>query len=76
VYIAGEWRSDGPQDEVVHPYSGEPVATVRRATVADVDRALAAAVHGARAMQEGPEYAIEEMTETKTVIFHGVGGGA
>ena len=23
--------------------------------------------------KEGPRYAIEEMTETKTVVFHGVG---
>jgi acyl-CoA reductase-like NAD-dependent aldehyde dehydrogenase len=26
--------------------------------------------------KEGPRYAIEEMTELKTVVFHGVGGGS
>jgi glyceraldehyde-3-phosphate dehydrogenase (NADP+) len=26
--------------------------------------------------KEGPRYAVEEMTELKTVVFHGVGGGS
>jgi acyl-CoA reductase-like NAD-dependent aldehyde dehydrogenase len=51
MYIAGEWRDTEAEDEVTSPWSGEVVDTVPRASPADVDRALAAAVEGARAMR-------------------------
>src|SRR5581483_5262760 len=51
LYLAGEWRGDGREDEVRNPYSGEVVGTVPRASAADVEAALAAAVGGAAAMR-------------------------
>jgi glyceraldehyde-3-phosphate dehydrogenase (NADP+) len=51
MYVSGQWRSGGAQDEVANPYSGEVVATVAQAGLEDVDSALAAAVEGARQMR-------------------------
>ena len=51
MYVAGEWRGADSEDEVLSPWSGEVLDTVPRASAADVDRALAAAVEGARAMR-------------------------
>jgi acyl-CoA reductase-like NAD-dependent aldehyde dehydrogenase len=53
MYVAGEWRraEGAAEDEVTSPWSGEVLDTVPRASAADVDRALAAAVEGARAMR-------------------------
>ena len=51
MYVAGEWRSDGAVDEIRNPYSGETVGTAPRASAADVEAALAAAVDGAAAMR-------------------------
>jgi glyceraldehyde-3-phosphate dehydrogenase (NADP+) len=51
MYLAGEWRSGEAEDEIRNPYSGELVGTVPRASAADVERALAAAVDGAAAMR-------------------------
>src|SRR5262245_5258539 len=51
MYLAGEWRAGEAEDEVRNPYSGEIVGTVPRASAADVERALVAAVDGAAAMR-------------------------
>jgi glyceraldehyde-3-phosphate dehydrogenase (NADP+) len=51
MYVAGEWRGADAEDEVTSPWSGEVLDTVPRASAADVDQALAAAVEGARAMR-------------------------
>jgi acyl-CoA reductase-like NAD-dependent aldehyde dehydrogenase len=51
MYVAGEWRDGGAEDEIRNPYSGALVDTVPRATADDVARALAAAVEAARAMR-------------------------
>jgi acyl-CoA reductase-like NAD-dependent aldehyde dehydrogenase len=51
MYIAGEWRSNGAVEEVRNPYTGEVVGTAPRASAADVEQALAAAVDGAAAMR-------------------------
>jgi glyceraldehyde-3-phosphate dehydrogenase (NADP+) len=51
MYLAGEWRAGEAEDEIRNPYSGEVVGTVPRASAADVERALAAAVDGAAAMR-------------------------
>src|SRR5262245_35823548 len=51
MYLAGEWRAGEAEDEIRSPYSGEVVGTVPRASAADVERALAAAVDGAAAMR-------------------------
>ena len=47
MYVAGEWRKDGAVDEIRNPYSGDVVGTVPRASAADVEAALVAAVDGA-----------------------------
>jgi acyl-CoA reductase-like NAD-dependent aldehyde dehydrogenase len=79
MYVAGEWRGADAEDEVTSPWSGEVLDTVPRATAADADRALAAAVEGARAMRRLTAYerltilnraadlvanAVEELAET------------
>jgi acyl-CoA reductase-like NAD-dependent aldehyde dehydrogenase len=51
MYVAGEWRTDGAVDEIRNPYTGETVGTAPRASAADVEAALAAAVDGATAMR-------------------------
>jgi acyl-CoA reductase-like NAD-dependent aldehyde dehydrogenase len=51
MYVAGEWASAAAEDEIRSPWSGEIVDTVPRATAADVDAALGAAVEGAATMR-------------------------
>jgi acyl-CoA reductase-like NAD-dependent aldehyde dehydrogenase len=51
MYVAGEWRGADREDQVTSPWSGEVLDTVPRASADDADRALAAAVDGARAMR-------------------------
>jgi acyl-CoA reductase-like NAD-dependent aldehyde dehydrogenase len=56
MYVAGEWTSAAVQDEIRSPWSGETVDTVPRATVGDVEAALAAAVQGAATMRRLSAY--------------------
>lgn len=56
MYVGGEWRGAPIEDEVSNPFSGEIVDTVPRATEADVERALVAAVRGAVVMRRLPAY--------------------
>jgi acyl-CoA reductase-like NAD-dependent aldehyde dehydrogenase len=56
MYVAGEWTSAASEDEIRNPWSGETVDTVPRATAAEADAALAAAVEGARAMRRLPAH--------------------
>ena len=51
MYVAGEWRRAEREDAVTSPSSSEVLDTVPRASAADADRALAAAVEGARTMR-------------------------
>ncbi len=50
MLIAGEWVDGDSSTDVTSPYSGETIDTVPSAGLADVERALAAAVEGARQM--------------------------
>jgi len=50
MLIAGEWVNGPGSTEVKSPYSDETIDTVPSATPADVERALGAAVEGARQM--------------------------
>ncbi len=50
MYIGGAWTNGRDAMDVRNPYDGSVVDTVPRGTAADVDRALASAVRGARAM--------------------------
>src|SRR5438128_525899 len=52
MYVAGEWRTGGAVDEIRNPYSGDVVGTVPRASAADVEAALVAAVDGAAEMRK------------------------
>ena len=56
MYVAGEWASAADEDQIRSPWSGETVDTVPRATAADVDAALAAAVQGAATMRRLSAY--------------------
>lgn len=56
MYLAGQWVEGSRSTEVINPYDNSVVDTVPRATLQDADRAIAAAVEGARAMQRVPAY--------------------
>jgi glyceraldehyde-3-phosphate dehydrogenase (NADP+) len=56
TFIAGEWVDGSSEVEVRSPYDGEVVDTVPLATLEDVDRALEAAVEGARTMAALPAH--------------------
>jgi len=56
MYVAGDWTGGGEGQAVVNPFTGEAIATVPRATRDDVERALAAAVDGARQMRALPAH--------------------
>jgi acyl-CoA reductase-like NAD-dependent aldehyde dehydrogenase len=48
MLVAGEWTEGAQREELRSPYSGEVIDTVPVADVQDVDRAIAAAVRGAK----------------------------
>jgi acyl-CoA reductase-like NAD-dependent aldehyde dehydrogenase len=56
MFIAGEWLDRDQRAEVRHPYDGHVVDTVPQATSGDIERALAAAVEGAKVMAKLPAY--------------------
>ena len=56
MFIGGEWVDRGERAEVVNPYDGSVIDTVPRASVEDVDTAIASAVRGAAAMAKLPAY--------------------
>ncbi|HEX8857402.1 MAG TPA: aldehyde dehydrogenase family protein [Thermoleophilaceae bacterium] len=56
MFIGGEWATGDARQDVLNPYSGEVIATVPRAGAEDADRAVAAAVEGARQMRALPAH--------------------
>ena len=56
MLIDGSWTaaSDGAVDAVINPATGEEIATVPRASEADIARAVAAAQDGAVRMARSP----------------------
>lgn len=56
MLVAGEWTHGARSDEVVNPFTSEVVAGVPHAGANDVERALAAAVEGARQMRALPAH--------------------
>jgi acyl-CoA reductase-like NAD-dependent aldehyde dehydrogenase len=56
MYVAGEWRTAGAEDEIRSPWSGDVVDTVPRAGAADAEEALRCAVQGAAAMRRLSAY--------------------
>jgi acyl-CoA reductase-like NAD-dependent aldehyde dehydrogenase len=69
TFIAGEWFAGTPALEVRSPYSGEIVDHVPLAGPADVDRALDAAVEGAREMAAVPAHERSEMLERAAALI-------
>lgn len=61
MYVAGEWRSAAGVDEIRSPWSGDVVDTVPRASLADAEAAVAAAVDGARTMRRLSAYDRQEI---------------
>ncbi len=56
MFLAGEWVDGDCSTEITSPYTGETIDTVPNAGLADVERALAAAVAGARQMRRLTAY--------------------
>src|SRR5688572_3198746 len=56
MHIAGHWVDRAEKVEVRNPFDGSVIDTVPRATVDDVDAAVAGAVEGAAAMRRMPAY--------------------
>jgi acyl-CoA reductase-like NAD-dependent aldehyde dehydrogenase len=56
MFVAGHWIDKSEKIEVTNPYDGSAVDTVPKADSADIDRALAGAVEGARQMRAMPGY--------------------
>jgi acyl-CoA reductase-like NAD-dependent aldehyde dehydrogenase len=56
MYVAGEWRAAGGEEDVLNPFDGSVVDTVPVAGAAEVELALAAAEDGARAMRRLSAY--------------------
>ncbi len=50
MYVAGQWVDKSQKIEILNPYDNSVIDTVPRAELADVDRALASAARGAKAM--------------------------
>jgi acyl-CoA reductase-like NAD-dependent aldehyde dehydrogenase len=51
MLVAGDWVRGDAREDVLDPFTGDVIATVPRAGAAYADRALAAAVQGARDMR-------------------------
>ena len=56
MYINGEWVDRANTMPVLNPFDQSIIDTVPRATVADVDLAIASAVRGAKVMAKLPSY--------------------
>jgi acyl-CoA reductase-like NAD-dependent aldehyde dehydrogenase len=63
MYVAGEWLDGAGETEVRNPWSGDVVDTVPDATGEQVERALAAAAEGARAMAALTAYERSEVLD-------------
>ena len=51
MYVAGAWRGGARQEDVCNPFDGEVVGTVAVAGRDDAEKAITAAVDGARVMR-------------------------
>ncbi|MBI3923673.1 MAG: aldehyde dehydrogenase family protein [Armatimonadetes bacterium] len=54
MLIAGKWMDKPERTEVINPFDGSVIDTVPKADAWDVDRAVASAERGARAMAQTP----------------------
>ena len=69
TFIAGEWVAGTPTLAVRSPYSGEVVEHVPLADLDDVERALGAAVEGARQMAALPAHERSEILERAAALI-------
>ena len=51
MYIGGEWQAGNREEEIRSPFDGEVVGVVSVAERDDAERAVTAAVEGARVMR-------------------------
>ncbi len=56
MFLAGQWIDGAERIEVTNKFDGQTVDTVPKATAADVERAIASAVEGARLMRQTTGY--------------------
>ncbi|MEX2113615.1 MAG: aldehyde dehydrogenase family protein [Pirellulales bacterium] len=56
MFLAGQWVDGAEHFEVKNKFDGQTVDTVPKATPADVERAIASAVEGARLMRQSTGY--------------------
>jgi glyceraldehyde-3-phosphate dehydrogenase (NADP+) len=56
MYIGGEWVDRGDKIPVINPFDNSVIDTVPRASVEDVDAAVASATRGAAVMAKVPAY--------------------
>ena len=63
MYVAGTWEEGRERDEVLSPYTGDVVDTVPRASAADAERAVAAAVVAAERMRRLTAHERSEILE-------------
>jgi acyl-CoA reductase-like NAD-dependent aldehyde dehydrogenase len=71
MFASGEWIGAERRHEVVNPYSGEVIATVPRADATDAERAVTAAVEGARLMRVLPAHERAAILERAAAIADG-----
>lgn len=69
MFIHGEWVDRSSKIEVANPFDGSVVDTVPKAEPADVDRALAGAVEGARQMRATSGYERYEMLRKTAALM-------
>lgn len=56
MFLCGEWQDRPEKINVTNPFNGQVVDTVPKGTAADVDKALATLVDGAKLMRNMPAY--------------------
>jgi acyl-CoA reductase-like NAD-dependent aldehyde dehydrogenase len=71
MYVAGEWTGSNDESDVTSPYSGDVVDTVPNASEGQVERAVAAAVEGARQMAALTPYERGRILERAATMLEG-----
>ena len=71
MFFAAEWHDRAERIHVTNPFNGELIDTVPRGTVADVERAIATLVEGAklmRAMPSIPQIILSRRSRNQVVV--------
>jgi glyceraldehyde-3-phosphate dehydrogenase (NADP+) len=67
--VAGEWVGKDERTEVINPFDGAVIETVPKADANDVERAIAAAVEGARLMRRLSGYERYQILHKASVLI-------